>query len=157
MTRYKVGLADTTFARVDMASVAEKVLKEHLPGVETPRYTVPGIKDLPVACKRLIEEEGCDLVMAFGMPGPTEIDKQCAMVASMGLILAQLLTNTHIIEVFVHEDEAEDERELHELAVKRAEEHALNVVKMLEKPEALTREAGMGRREGHPDVGPARL
>ncbi|MEO2240537.1 MAG: riboflavin synthase [Euryarchaeota archaeon] len=156
MPRYRVGLADTTFARVDMASVAEKVLRERLPGVEIRRYTVPGIKDLPVACKRLIEEEGCDVVMAFGMPGPTEIDKQCALVASMGLILAQLLTNTHIIEVFVHEDEAEDERELYELAVRRAEEHALNVVKLLEKPERLTREAGTGRREGHPDVGPLR-
>jgi len=35
---------------------------------------VPGVKDLPVASKILIEERGCDLVMALRMPGPKAID-----------------------------------------------------------------------------------
>jgi riboflavin synthase len=107
-----------------------------------------------VASKKLIEEEGCELVMAFGMPGPETIDKTCAHEASMGLIYAQLLTNTHIIEVFVHEDEGIDNKDLKVLAVNRAREHAQNVVKMLFKPEKLQREAGKGMREGKPDVGP---
>ena len=92
--------------------------------------------------------------MALGMPGPEVIDKTCAHEASMGLIYAQLMTNTHIIEVFVHEDEGIDYKDLKELAINRAREHAKNVVKMLFKPDELEREAGKGMREGKPDVGP---
>jgi len=95
--------------------------------------------------------------MAFGMPGPTEIDKMCAHEASLGLIAVQLLTSKHVIEVFVHEDEAKDEKELAWLAERRAREHALNVVKLLFKPEELTKYAGKGLRQGYEDVGPLRV
>jgi riboflavin synthase len=149
-----IGICDTTFARVDMAKYAIDEIKMQMTNIKFIRRTVPGIKDLPVASKKLIEEEGCELVMAFGMPGPETIDKTCAHEASMGLIYAQLLTNTHIIEVFVHEDEGIDNKDLKVLAVNRAREHAQNVVKMLFKPEKLQREAGKGMREGKPDVGP---
>lgn len=37
-----------------------------------------GIKDLPIASKKLLEESECDIVMALGMPGSKPIDKQCA-------------------------------------------------------------------------------
>ena len=149
----KIGICDTTFARVDMAEYAIAEIKMHMANVKYIRRTVPGVKDLPVACKKLIEEEGCDMVMALGMPGPEEIDKVCAHEASTGLIYAQLMTNTHIIEVFVHEDEGADDKDLKQLAINRATEHAQNVVKMLTKPEKLQREAGKGMREGRPDVG----
>ena len=151
-----IGIADTTFARVDMGAVAIKELKKGS-SVTIKRYVVPGIKDLPVASKKLIEEQKCDIVMALGMPGPKEIDKQCAHEASTGLIMAQLMTNTHIIEVFVHEDEAKDERELKWLAESRTKEHAQNVIKLLFKPKDLEKEAGMGKREGFDDAGPARM
>jgi len=59
-----------------------------------------------------------------------------------------------VIDVTVHEDEAEDPRRLYEIAVSRAEEHALNVVALLKGREALTPYAGMGLRQGVPDVGP---
>lgn len=150
----KIGIADTTFSRYDMASVAIEEIKNNIGGVGIVRYTVPGIKDLPVACKKLIEEQDCDIVMAFGMPGKKEIDKTCAHEASMGIIQAQLLTNTHVIEVFVHADEAEGEKELAELMEKRAREHALNVVDLLYRPERLVRQAGSGLRQGGGDVGP---
>ncbi len=150
----KIGICDTTFARVDMAKHAIDEIKKHAANIKFIRRTVPGIKDLPVASKKLIEEEACDIVMALGMPGPEEIDKMCAHEASLGLIYAQLMTNTHIIEVFVHEDEGRDEKDLKKLAENRAREHAQNVVKMLQKPEKLQKEAGMGMREGRPDVGP---
>lgn len=120
------------------------------------RYTVPGVKDLPVACKKLIEEKGCDIVMALGMPGSEDIDKMCAHEASQGIILAQLLTNKHIIEVFVHEDEAKNDKELAWLAEKRTREHAQNVIKLLFHQEQLQREAGTGQRQGFPDVGAIR-
>lgn len=149
----KIGICDTTFARVDMAKHAIKEIKMQVTDITFIRRTVPGIKDLPVASKKLIEEEGCDLVMALGMPGPEKIDKVCAHEASTGLIQAQLMTNTHIIEVFVHEDEGIDEKDLKELALNRAREHAQNVVKMLFKPEKLQKEAGKGMREGRPNVG----
>ncbi len=152
----KVGVADTTFARYDMGAAAIDELRKNA-SVKIERYTVPGIKDLPVASKKLIEEKGCDIVMALGMPGAADIDKQCAHEASIGIIAAQLLTATHIIEVFVYEDEIEGEKELAWLADRRAREHAQNVIKMLFKPREMEREAGMGKREGFEDAGPLRL
>ena len=150
----KIGICDTTFSRVDMADYAIKEIKQHLANVEFVRRTVPGVKDLPVACKKLIEEEGCEMVMALGMPGPEAIDKQCAHEASTGLITAQLMTNTHILEVFVHEDEGLGHKDLKTLAINRATEHAQNLVKMLSGHDKLRKEAGKGMREGRPDAGP---
>ena len=149
----RIGIADTTFARVDMAHVAISAIKKEA-SVEIIRYTVPGIKDLPVAAKKLLEEEKCDIVMALGMPGPADKDKMCAHEASSGLIMAQLMTNRHIIEVFVHEDEAADEPTLAWLAERRAAEHAQNTVRLLFHPEKLTRLAGTGQRQGYEDAGP---
>ncbi len=151
--RMRIGIADTTFARVDMGKIAIDELRKicSLPYV---RYTVPGIKDLPVAAKKLIEEKGCELVIALGMPGPKPIDKQCAHEASMGLILAQLMTNKHIIEVFVHEDEAKDEKELLMITENRVREHVRNAVDLLLNPKRLQKLAGTGQRQGFPDVGP---
>ncbi|MGZ7043383.1 MAG: riboflavin synthase [Methanobacterium sp.] len=150
----KVGICDTTFARVDMAKHAIDEIKQHVGEIKFIRRTVPGIKDLPVASKKLIEEEGCEIVMALGMPGSEEKDKVCAHEASTGLIKAQLMTNTHILEVFVHEDEGEDAGDLKWLAENRARDHARNLVKMMFKPEAMIKEAGKGMREGREDVGP---
>jgi riboflavin synthase len=151
----KIGIADTTFARVDMGKFAINELRKHA-SISIERYTVPGVKDLPVACKILIEERGCDLVIALGMPGGAEKDRMCAHEASQGIIMAQLMTNRHIIEVFVHEDEAGDGRELAWLAEQRTREHAVNAVKLLAAPRALAKEAGTGQRQGFPDAGPAR-
>lgn len=151
----KVGIADTTFSRVNMGAIAIDELKKHA-SVSMERYTVPGIKDLPVASKILIEERKCDIVMALGMPGRAEKDKWCAHEASQGIILAQLLTNHHVIEVFVHEDEAKNDRELAWLAEQRTREHAANAVKLILHPHALEKDAGTGQRQGFPDVGPAR-
>lgn len=150
----KMGICDTTFARFDMASAAMDQIKSQVANIKFVERTVPGVKDLPVASKKLIEEEGCELVMAFGMPGPEEMDKICAHEASTGLIQAQLMTNTHIIEVFVHEDEGMDDNDLKVLADNRARQHADNVVKMLFKPKKFKREAGMGMREGRENKGP---
>jgi len=151
-----IGIADTTFARFDMASAAVKELEGTGTGFRIERYTVPGIKDLPVACKILIEEKGCDIVMALGMPGPADKDKMCAHEASTGLIRAQLMTNKHIIEVFVHADEAKDDSELAFLADSRTREHAVNVYNLLFRPDNLRRNAGTGQRQGFADAGPLR-
>ena len=151
----KVGIADTTFARVNMGGIAIDEIKKHA-SVAIERVTVPGIKDLPVACKRLIEEKRCDIVMALGMPGGKEKDRLCAHEASQGLINCQLMTNRHIIEVFVHEDEASDDRELAWLAEQRTREHAKNALLVVLKPEELIKMAGSGQRQGFSDAGPAR-
>lgn len=151
-----IGVADTTFARYDMGASAIDELKKTGTGYKIIRYTVPGMKDLPVACKKLIEEQGCDIVIALGMPGPKQKDKMCAHEASQGLIRAQLMTNKHVIEVFVHEDEANDDRELAFLADSRAREHAINVYNLIFKPEVLTRNAGKGLRQGFTDAGPVK-
>jgi riboflavin synthase len=150
----KVGIADTTFARVNMGKFAIDELKKH-GSVVIERYTVPGVKDLPVACKKLFEEFRCDICMALGMPGGKEKDRMCAHEASTGLIQCQLMTGRHIIEVFVHEDEAASDAELAWLAEQRAREHAVNVIKLM-RPGTLEREAGSGQRQGFPDAGTAR-
>jgi len=151
-----IGVADTTFARVDMGGIAIDELKKIGTGFRIERYTVPGVKDLPVACKKLFVEKNCDLVIALGMPGAQEIDKMCAHEASTGLIHVQIMLNKHIIEVFVHEDEAKDDQELKFLAERRAREHALNAYRLLFKPEELTRLAGTGQRQGFNDAGQIR-
>lgn len=150
----KIGIADTTFARFDMGASAVDELKQLGTGFKVIRYTVPGIKDLPVASKILLEDQDCDIVLALGMPGAANIDKQCAHEASLGLIRTQLLTNRHIIEVFVHEDEAKDEKELAWLADRRTREHAENAYDLLFRPEKLRDKAGKGLRQGFDDAGP---
>ena len=107
-----------------------------------------------MACKRLIEQEGCRIVVALGMPGRAAIDQVCAHEASQGIMLAQLLTSTHILEVFVHENEEEDPAELAAVCVNRARKHARNAYWMLYEPEQLTRNAGRGVRQGYEDAGP---
>jgi riboflavin synthase len=152
----KIGIADTTFARVNMADFAIGIIKkksEH----EIERYTVPGFKDLPVACLKLFEDYDCDIVMAFGMAGAAPIDKQCAHEASTALQNVELRVKKHIIEVFVHMDEAKDDKELYEIAKNRAEKHAANALELLKSKTALTKYAGMGRRQGKEDEGPVKL
>jgi riboflavin synthase len=153
----KIGVADTTFARFDMGGAAVNELKSNGTGFKIIRYTVPGIKDLPVACKKLFEEQDCDIVIALGMPGSKPIDKTCAHEASIGLIKTQLMCNKHILEVFVHEDETDEEKTLAWLAEKRSREHAINCLNLLFKPENLTKNAGKGLREGFRDAGSLRM
>ena len=149
----RVGIVDTTFARLDMGSIAIDEIKNTRDQIKIVRITVPGIKDLPVASKKVIDQNDCDIVMALGMPGGQPIDKQCAHEASTGLIQVQLLTDRHIIEVFVHEDEAKDESELAWLTERRVREHAQNVLKLLFHPEWFIKHAGTGLRQGFDDVG----
>ena len=153
----RIGVVDTMFARYDMGAEALDELAD-CPGFGT-RFevvlrTVPGFKDLGVACKRLIEQEDCRIVVALGMPGKADIDQVCAHEASQGIMLAQLLTSTHILEVFVHENEEEDPAKLAVVCVNRARKHARNAYWMLYEPEQLTRNAGQGVRQGYEDAGP---
>ncbi|MDE1768474.1 MAG: riboflavin synthase, partial [Candidatus Micrarchaeota archaeon] len=123
----KVGLADTTFSRFDYAPVVLRALSKSKPKVAVERYTVPGIKDLPVACKRLFKRK-CDIVIACGMVGKMPIDKQCSHEASVGLQAVQLSEGKHILEVFVHMDEAASEKELAKICEDRARKHAQNAL-----------------------------
>lgn len=152
----KIGIADTTFARVNMAKFAIDIIRKKSKA-KIERYTVPGFKDLPVACKILIEKYKCDIVIAFGMAGKAPIDKQCAHEASLGLQQTQLMTNKHIIEVFVHMDEAKSEKEIYEIAKNRAIKHALNALELLKGKTALAKYAGKGRRQGRDDEGPIKV
>jgi len=148
-----VGIADTMFARIDMYSIAVKTIKDFGSSLTIERYTVPGVKDLPVAAKKLIDEYNCNIVIALGMPGPEPIDKQCANQASQGIILAQLLTNTHIIEVFIYPDEGKDDKQLYQIAKSRTRAHTINALQLLEGKETLSVNAGKGIRQGSSNVG----
>lgn len=153
----RIGVVDTMFARYDMGAEAVDELKQcagYGERFEVLRRTVPGFKDLGVECKKLIEEQGCVIVVALGMPGKAAIDQVCAHEASQGIMLAQLLTNTHVLEVFVHENEEEDPARLAAVCVDRARKHARNAFQMVYEPEELTRRAGQGVRQGYTDAGP---
>ncbi len=153
----RIGVVDTMFARYDMGGEALDELKD-CPGYgtsfEVVRRTVPGFKDLAVECKRIIEDERCLIVVALGMPGKAEIDQVCAHEASQGLMQAQLMTSTHILEVFVHENEEEDPSALAKVCVNRSRKHARNAYWMLYEPDRLVRKAGQGVRQGYEDAGP---
>jgi riboflavin synthase len=155
--KVRIGVVDTMFARYDMGAAARDELAS-CPGYgesfEVVARTVPGFKDLAVAAKVLIEREGCGVVVALGMPGAAPIDKQCAHEASTGIMSAQLMTSTPILEVFVHEDETDDPAELARLFNHRSRAHARNAYWMLFAPEELARRAGQGVRQGFADAGP---
>jgi riboflavin synthase len=153
----RIGVVDTMFARFDMGAEAVDELAAcpgHGERFEVVRRTVPGFKDLGVEAKRLIEVDGCAIVVALGMPGRAAIDQICAHEASQGIMLAQLLTNTHVLEVFVHENEEDDPERLAALCVDRARKHARNAYWMLFDPDQLSRRAGQGVRQGYSDAGP---
>ncbi|MFH1393349.1 MAG: riboflavin synthase [Candidatus Micrarchaeota archaeon] len=150
----KIGIVDTMFARADMGAMALDEIKKHYPDVEIVRRTVPGVKDLPVECKRLLDE-GCDSCMALGMVGGAPVDQVCAHEASLGIQQVKLLTNKHVIEAFVHENEAWSDKEFIEICNNRVRKHAHNAVLIVTSPETLVSFAGKGMRQGKADEGPA--
>ena len=150
--KIKICVVDTTFARIDMGQIAIETLEKNAPQkISIERVVVPGIKDLPVACKKLIEEKKCGIVLALGMPGPAKIDETCAHEASMGIIWAQLLTNTHVLGVFVHESEVKSDEELARVTHDRVSKHAINALDMVFSPNKLFENAGRGKRQGYSD------
>jgi riboflavin synthase len=156
--KWKIGVADTTFARIDMFQSVKQAFDDAMKNdaslqIDIVRYTVPGIKDLGVACKRLLTNNKCEIVVALGMPGPQKIDKQCSHEASMGIQMAQIDTCKHILEVFVHADEEQNPQELIKLAHDRAYKHAQNAIALLQGQTTLTTNAGQGLRQGKGHVG----
>jgi len=148
-----VAVIDTMFARVNMGDIAQETLQRELPGYRVMRITVPGIKDLPGAARRAWDS-GCEAAITLGWVGKREADRLSYHAMSTGLIILQVLTGMTIIDVTVHEDEAEEPGELRRIAVERTRDHARNLAIMLRRPEALTRRAGRGVRQGYPDAGP---
>ncbi|HLC74951.1 MAG TPA: riboflavin synthase [Candidatus Nanoarchaeia archaeon] len=149
----RIGIADTTFARADMAAAAINTIKKAAHSAAFERYTVPGFKDLPVACKILIEKYKCDIVLAFGWVGNKDLDETCAHEANLGLIQCELITSTHILKIFFHEKETSNETQQKAIAIDRAQKHALNALALLNGKETLTNSAGKGKRQGYDDAG----
>ena len=80
----------------------------------------PASSDQLSAAKRLIELDRCVIVIALGMPGKEAVDKVCAHEASTGDHDRPAHDPTPILEVFVHEDEAEDPAVLAEVFKNRS-------------------------------------
>ncbi len=153
----KIGVVDTMFARYNMGAAALDELANcpgHGTSFKVVTKTVPGFKDLAVAAKILIERDHCAIVVALGMPGKAPIDKQCAHEAALGIMQAQLITSTPILEVFVHEDESDDPNVLATVFENRSRSHARNAYWMIFEPEQLRERAGQGIRQGFADAGP---
>ncbi len=154
MARGCVAVIDTTFARVNMGDIALTVLEKRLPGYEIRRITVPGIKDLPGAAKRMLDS-GCDATLTLGWVGLREADKLSYLAMSIGLIMVEILTGKILLDVTVHEDEAPgDPERLREITVDRVVKHAENLALMLRRgPDALVKYAGKGLRQGYEHAG----
>jgi riboflavin synthase len=150
--KYKIGIVDTTFARVDMVKFALEELSK-FKDAEVIKKTVPGIKDLAIECKRVLDG-GADICLALGWVGGAEIDKQCSHEASIGIQIAKLMTNKHILEVFIFEFEEKNPSALAKIAENRARKHAINAYKLLSDPASLANNAGLGVRQGFSDAGP---
>src|SRR3989344_2522305 len=137
----RIGIADTTFARINMGEAALQALQQKEVSsygfkIKTERYTVPGFKDLPVAAKRLFEDYKCDIVLALGWVGKEDIDEVCAHEAN--LLLMQV------------EKEAVDNFKLQKkIALDRVQKHVLNALALLKGKEELTPLAGKGLRQGY--------
>ncbi len=150
MTKY--GIVDTTFSRIDMGRIAYDTIRKEDPDGEIVRYTVPGIKDMPIGATKLFEQ-GCEGVITLGWVGRTKLDKYSYLATSIGLIQAQLLAKRHIMDVTVHEDEVE-ESQLLSLAKDRAAKHAINLVKLVrDGGSSLSAMAGQGLRQGYNNAG----
>ena len=106
---------------------------------------------------RLFKKYKCDIIMAMGMAGHKPIDKQCSHEATLGLQEVQLFENKHILEVFVHMDEAKNDKEIYKIAKNRTEKHALNAIALLKSKTNLTKNAGKGIRQGKKDEGPIKI
>jgi len=148
----KYGIVDTTFSRVDMGKYAYETIRKEDPEGEILRYTVPGIKDLPLGATKLFEK-GADGVITLGWVGKTKLDKYSYLATSIGLIQAQLLAKRHIMDVTVHEDEVEESMLL-ALAKDRSTKHAANLVKLVrDGGSSLSSMAGKGIRQGYNNAG----
>ena len=154
----KVGVADTMFARTDMGKIAietlERTARERNYDVQIERYTVPGIKDLAIGSKKLFDESGCDIVIALGFVGEAEVDERCAMEAGIGLIMAELGAGKHILKVFVHSSEAENDMKLGDILKDRVEKHSINALDLAFRPKTLLKKAGTGQRQGGVNADP---
>lgn len=149
----RVGIVDTMFSRVNTFPVVTQAFNDVNWAPEILRSTVPGIKDIAVECQILFDK-GADIVIALGMVGPENADKQCAHEASTAIQQVMLKHNKHILEVFVHMDEALDDADLAKLAENRAYKHAINAYWLMEKPGELQKRAGTGERQGRTNAGP---
>jgi len=154
-----IAVVDTTFSVVNMGQIAIDELAANYPNVKFVRHTVPGFKDLAVECQRMLKTDKCDIALALGMVGGAPIDTQCAHEASLGIQLAKMNTSKHIIEVFVHMNEAMrkdgklDEADLLSLTQDRVKKHVHNAVWLASDPQKLIDRAGTGRRQGRADAG----
>jgi riboflavin synthase len=149
----RIGIADTMFARVNMGQVAIETINGQNLNVEIERYTVPGFKDLPVACKRLFTKYSCNIVLALGWVGKEDIDEVCSHEANTGLIAVEVEQNKHILKIFFHEKETANEQEQKEICQNRVRKHTLNAISLVNGKEELTPFAGDGKRQGYGDAG----
>jgi riboflavin synthase len=152
----RIGIVDTTFSRVDLGSIAVAEIRRLAPGAKVKRYTVPGIRDTPLACKILIEKGKCNMVISTAMVSRAGAEKRVEDQSVMGIMLVQLLTNTHVICAFFDEKEVQDKNKLYSMVADRTRKHVLNALRLLSAPEDLTVYAGLGLRQGSRDVGPLR-
>ncbi len=153
----KVGVVDTMFSRVDMYPFVVQAFKDLEWNAEIIRVTVPGVKDMPVAALNLLQKQECDIALTIGMGGGEPVDYTCVHEACSSIQQVMLMTGKHVIDVIVHRNEAEDEKEFYKICENRVYKHTVNAYWMLNKPEELTKRAGTGERQGFDNEGPVKI
>ena len=133
-----IGIADTTFARYNMGRAAIDEIQKNV-SVKIKRVTVDEDDTGPLACDRLVVGE-------VALQGDVAV-----------LVVDRLRVEFRFAHGRRHENEGKDEKELAFLMDRRTREHALNVIKLLFKPDKLIQEAGTGQRQGFEDAGPLRM
>ena len=115
---------------------------------------MPGFKDLAVAAMNLIEQEGCSIVVALGMPGSAP-DRQAVRPRGLqGIMQAQLLTADADPRGLRPRGRVRRPRGPAPVFENRSRKHARNAYWMLFEPEQLRQRAGQGVRQGFGDAGP---
>ncbi|MCS0316076.1 riboflavin synthase [Vibrio diabolicus] len=151
----KIGIVDTAYSRVDMATVIlnqfESQQRADCQPIELVRTTVPGHKELAVGALKLMEEQQCDVCIVLGWVGPKDSDHTSAHEAALAIAMAKVKVSSHILECFVFESH-HDESELVEISKNRAKAHLNSALLLASDKEGYTVPSSIGDREGEPNA-----
>lgn len=156
----KIGIIDTAYSRVDMATVIEDEFRntqliDYQP-VELVFATVPGHKELAVGALRLIENNQCNICITLGWVGPKECDQTSAHEAALAIAMAKVKTSCHILECFIFEANYNEE-DLAKIASKCAVSHLKSALQLVSVDPMRAVPSSIGDREGQQNASVLRI
>lgn len=138
-----LGVVDTVNSRYDAGAHAERILGDER-GVTVRRETVPDCSNLPLGCKRLVEDAGCDLVLALSVLENRRLPKTALRATYDKLLDVETETDTPILKVFAYEDEMRSADDVLELVENRIASYCADALAVVDESTDLTDAAGRG-------------